>query len=76
MEKEIKEVFKDFPANMTTLVTELLPGSVIVRFGGNLVRNVRPSSRFRVGGKAKTRLNKTEVEEIISEHFVTEVEKL
>ena len=33
MEKEIKEVFKDFPANMTTVVTELLPGSVIVRFG-------------------------------------------
>ena len=34
MEKEIKEVFKDFPAtNMTTVVTELLPGSVIVRSG-------------------------------------------
>ena len=29
MEKEINEVFKDFPANMTTVVTELLPGSVI-----------------------------------------------
>ena len=34
VEKEIKEVFKDFPAtNMTTVVTELLPGSVIVRSG-------------------------------------------
>ena len=31
MEKEIKEGFKDFPANLTTTVTELLPGSVIVR---------------------------------------------
>ena len=32
MEKDIKEVFKDFrAANMTTVVTELLPGSVIVR---------------------------------------------
>merc|ERR1711990_97360 len=41
---------------MTTVVTELLPGSVIVR--------------FRVGGKAEKRLNKTDVEEILSEHFV------
>ena len=31
MENEIKEVFKDFPANITAVVTELLPGSVIVR---------------------------------------------
>ena len=36
---------------------------------------LQPSSRFRVGGRAEKRLNKTEVEEIISEHFVTEVEK-
>ena len=31
MEKEMKEVFKELPSNLTTVVTELLPGSVIVR---------------------------------------------
>ena len=39
------------------------------------MRNVQPSSRFRVGGKAEKRLNKTEVEEILSEHFVAQVER-
>ena len=34
-----------------------------------------PISRFRVGGKAEKKLNKTEVEEILSEHFVAQVER-
>ena len=76
VEKETKEVFKDFDAaNMTTVVTELLPGSVIVRQGQIWPScNVQPSSRFLIGGKTEKRLNKTEVEEILSEHFVAKVE--
>ena len=68
MENEIKEVFKDFPANITAVVTELLPGSVIVRSG--FARNFQPFSRFRVGGKAEKRLNRVRVEESLAEHFV------
>ena len=41
---------------------------------GNLVGNLKPS-RFRVGGKVEKRLNKTEVKEILSEHFAAKVKK-